>query len=115
MVARNDVALLWYPFSNQESGKFKKRPVLILNRDGHGDDQALACVMITGSASRVANPHAGDIRIPDWRRYGLDRESVVRPARFWSAEDRDIAMVIGQADPEFTDRVRAEVVRLLGS
>lgn len=114
MVTAGDVALLWFPFSNEESGKFKKRPVLVLNREGFGDDQAVSCVMITGSEARVARPHAGDIPIPDWQRYGLARESVIRPARFWSAEDRDVYRVIGTADAAFTDRVRAEVARIMG-
>jgi hypothetical protein len=101
MVRSGDIALLWFPFGSSQSSSFKKRPVLILNKSGTGDDQAVVCTMITGSADRIENPHPGDIAVLDWQAFGLAKESVVRPARFWSAEESDVDKVIGKATPEF--------------
>lgn len=114
MVRSGDIALLWYPFGNTQQSSFKKRPVLILNKAGAGDDQAISCVMITGSEARIKNPRPGDIPVLDWQAYGLAKESVVRPARFWSAEESDVVKVIGKASPQFTAEVRAAVARILG-
>jgi hypothetical protein len=83
---------------------------LILNRVAFGYDQALVSVMITGSLERVARPFPGDIPIPNWQQSGLAKPSVVRPARFWSAEDRDVDRVIGRADPGLLAAVRTAVV-----
>lgn len=114
MVKSGDIALLWYPFGSAQQSSFKKRPVLVLNKTGSGDNQAVTCVMITGSLTRIATPHAGDIPVLDWEKYGLAKESVVRPARFWTAEESDVVKVIGRADPAFTAQVRAAVAKIIG-
>lgn len=114
MVSSGDIVLLWVPFGSTQLNSFKKRPVLVLNKSGTGDDQIVACVMITGSADRVANPRPGDIPITDWQGFGLAKESVVRPARFWSAEERDVVKTIGKATPQFTALVRDAVARSIG-
>lgn len=114
MVRSGNIALLWFPFGSTQQVIFKKRPVLVLRKSGSGDDQAVVCVMITGSADRVANPRSGDIVIEDWQAFGLAKASVVRPARFWSAEQRDVDRVIGQASPEFIALVRRRVADIIG-
>lgn len=114
MVRAGDIALLWFPFGRRQASEFKQRPVLILNKSGSGDDQAVVCVMITSSADRIANPRPGDIPVIDWQAYGLALPSVVRPARFWSAEATDVSRVIGHAAPEFTAQVRTAVGRFIG-
>lgn len=114
MVRSGDIALLWFPFGSQQQSAFKKRPVLVLNKAGSGVDQAVVCVMITSSADRIANPRGGDIPIVDWQAYGLAAASVVRPARFWSAEISDVNRVIGKADAAFTAAVRTAVAQMIG-
>lgn len=114
MVRSGDIALLWFPFGSSQASAFKKRPVLVLNKSGTGDDQAVVCAMITGSADRIANPRPGDLPVLEWAAFGLAKESVVRPARFWSAEESEVDKVIGKASPEFTAEVRASVARIIG-
>lgn len=114
MVRSGDIALLWFPFGSQQQSAFKRRPVLVLNKSGTGDDQAVVCVMITGSADRIRNPRDGDIPVTEWESYGLAAASVVRPARFWAAEVSDVNRIIGKADPVFTTAVRKAVGEVIG-
>jgi mRNA-degrading endonuclease toxin of MazEF toxin-antitoxin module len=113
-VRSGSIALLWFPFGPNQDEPYKKRPVLVISKSGSGSDQCVACVMITGSARRLAALASTDVQIEDWEASGLARESVVRTNRFWGAEASHVVRVLGQASPELTAKVRESVGKAIG-
>lgn len=99
-VKPGNVALVYFPFNRTEAQPYKKRPVLVLNAMGSGDDRAILVAMITSNLKRYQNPSAGDIRITDFKTAGLVCESTVRSRRLWTAEDRDIEKTLGVVPPD---------------
>jgi mRNA-degrading endonuclease toxin of MazEF toxin-antitoxin module len=114
LVSVGDVALVKFPFSATEDPPFKQRPVLVLAVVGVPPDQAILCAMITENERRVRRLGPGDALVSDWAGSGLAKPSVVRTRRIWSAEERDVAKVIGRCGAALVADVRTELARLLG-
>lgn len=112
-----DLALVSFPFSASvpvASEQYKRRPVLVLNHVGTGDDEAILCAMVTGTTRRWLHPGPSDVPLGDWHNFGLAKESVVRTRRIWTAQTRDLTRVIGAVDRATLDTVRRLVVDLVG-
>lgn len=112
-MSAGDVALVFFPFSQNESEPFKKRPVLVVADQGTPPDQALLVMMITGNPRRFSHPKASDIPITEWQAAGLDKESVLRTMRLWTAEGRDVDRVLGRVDLGTLEAARAAVRALV--
>lgn len=112
MVTPGDLALANFPFSESATVIFKRRPVLVVAAEGSVPNQAIWVAMVTGNSQRFLRPQPGDIRVAEWEGL-LDKESVVRTRRVWTAEQRDIVRVLGPVLPETLAAVRAEIADVL--
>jgi len=114
VITPGEVRLVYFPFSHSEAEPYKKRPVLVLASHGTPPDQAVLVAMITGSAARVARPHPGDIVLTDWQRMRLDKPSVIRTRRIWTAEARDFTgNTLGAVGVDVLEAVKEQVRRTL--
>lgn len=106
------VASVAFPFSESEDEPFKRRPVLILGSAGTGANAAILVAMITSNPRRVKTPGRFAVLIEDWEAAGLDKPSVVRVGRLWTAEPRDFRGVRGSVSPDVLAEVRERITRL---
>lgn len=111
-----ELRLLWFPFSHHEPQPYKKRPVLVLAAVGRVPDRAVLVAMVTSNPDRIKNPRPGDIVVGDWRASGLQRPSVIRCRRIWTAEDRDFAgVLLGSVSATVLTRAKGNVSKLIES
>lgn len=106
-----DIYIVWFPFSNEETNSFKKRPIVVLSEHksyNPHDDSALVA-MVTGSESRVNNPASGDVLVEDWQKCGLVKTSVIRTSRLWTIESRDIVKKLGNLNTSQLSEIQNKI------
>lgn len=116
-----DIVLVKFPFgADRPPGEqFKKRPVLVLSSlaGAAQADEAIVVAMITGNEARFIRPRLGDVPIQEWQACGLDKRSVIRTRRIWTAESRDLEQGIRPLYPVSDTTLaaaRAGVLKVLG-
>lgn len=109
---QGEIWLVPFPFNERAAITYKQRPVLIVGAlDGHeGDSQPFLAAMITSNARRVNRPKPFDVPVASDAFTGLPLASVVRAARLWTAEARDLKLRLGVVPAATLDQVRRLIV-----
>lgn len=105
-VARRQVVLLPFPFSDLSAQKL--RPALVLAEAGKGD-----WLLSQITSKHYADPRAVRLTDADFATGGLQLVIYVRPAKLFAAHESLFQSIAGQLNPEAHERVCAALIALL--
>jgi mRNA interferase MazF len=98
------IVLLKFPFSDQTS--FKKRPALIIHSESDGD------ILVCRITSKLYTSSL-DINVGDWKKAGLQMESVIRVHKLATLERTLIENTLGVLDDEVKTKVKLALLALV--
>lgn len=101
--ARASVVMVSYPFSDLSSAKL--RPAVVMAAAGLGD-----WVLCMVTSNPYSDPDAVPLKSDDFATGGLQRDSFVRPARLFTANEKIMAREVGTLGSKAFQKVRDAVV-----